>query len=269
MTVNLHVVALDQPPKLSSHLSPSLVLGVFAALAIGAAIWAIRESVRTRDVVPIAVCLGALICSFNEPIYDQLGKIVYASNHPVAFTAFGRHIPWFLVLGYVPWVGALPVVVWRLMEKGTPARTIRMLSAASFLSVVVVESTGTSLHAWGYYGVVPAKYLVVAPQMSAVPLVGGLLLYQLNHLVQGSRRLLLAVVPTLALPMVYASVSWPAYVALGADLPTALNWFAALAMVGLTVAVVWFVTEEAQRRWRASEPDRTVETIPAVGQFHG
>jgi hypothetical protein len=117
--------------------------------------------------------------------------------------------------------------------------------------VVAVESLGTSLDSWGYYGVAPLKYLGVAPQMAAVPIVGGLLLYVFGEQLHGGRRALLAVVPTMVLPLVYASVSWPGYIALNSDgLPAAVNWLAAAVMLGFTVMVVLAATWWASR-WRA------------------
>jgi hypothetical protein len=247
-------LAATAPPQLTSDLNPDILLGVFVALSAAAFLWAALASVRSRDVVPIAVCVGALICAFNEPVYDLLGKIIYAQNLAVAYTALGRHIPWFLVLGYVPWVGLLPWLISRLMAGGVPRRRLCAISAGSFASVAVVESVGTSLHSWGYYGVVPLKYLVVAPQMAAVPIVGGLLLYLLDDRVVGWRRLLLAIVPTVTLPMVYASVSWPLYIALGSQLPTALNWIIAALMLGLTATTVWVATGLAERWYAAGVP---------------
>jgi hypothetical protein len=254
--------AIDVPPRLTSDVDTRLVLAIFAALAGAAAIWMVWTAVRTRDPLPVALVAGALVCSLNEPIYDLLGKIVYAGDHPVAFTSFDRHIPWFLVLGYVPWVGLLPLVVARMMASGVSRGRLHALAFASFVSVAAVESFGTSEHAWGYYGVSPLKYLGVAPQEAAVPIVGGLLLYAVGGHVSGSRRWLLAVIPTLVLPLVYASVSWPVYVGLHSDWPAAVNWLAGIAMLALTAGMVVTTTSLAQR-WRAG--GLALGAAPTVG----
>jgi hypothetical protein len=245
---------VDSPPYLTSDVSPTAVLIVFGTLSAVCLIWAIRCAVRSRDVAPVAVCLGALLCALNEPVFDVLGKIVYAHDHYIAYTSFGRHIPWFLVLGYLPWVGLFPYLIAQQMAAGISRARLHAISIGSFVSVVLVESLGTSLHSWGYYGAVPLKYLVVAPQMAAVPIVGGFLIFAVGDVVQGWRRILLGIIPTLALPLVYASVSWPIYFGLHSSLPSALNWVLALAMLGLTAIVVTETTRLAHgwhARWAA------------------
>src|ERR1700722_12368975 len=96
------------------------MLILWGVLVVAAATYAIYLAVRNRDVLPVAVCVGALICAFNEPIYDTLGKLVYARTPPsyVAFTTFGRSIPWAVVIGYLPWVGLVPYLLYRQMVKG-------------------------------------------------------------------------------------------------------------------------------------------------------
>ena len=73
----------------------AFVIG-FGVLAAASVLVAIRISIRGRDPLALLACVGALVCSLNEPIYDYLGKIVYASNSTHAYTAFGRQIPLFL-----------------------------------------------------------------------------------------------------------------------------------------------------------------------------
>jgi hypothetical protein len=248
------LLALDAPVEIPSRVSPLLVLIVFGAVAFASAAYATFLAVRRRDWVPIVVCLGALVCAFNEPIYDILGKIVYASNHPVAYSYFGRDIPWFLVVGYLPWVGLLPYLISRAMSRGIPRQRLHLLAFGSFISVVIVESFGTAFDAWTYYGDVPLKFLVVAPQMAPVPIVGGYLLFALADSLAGWKRVLAAfVISTVALPMVFASASWPLYVGLNADLPVFVDWLLGAAMLALTVFTVLAATQLAQNHWRLRE----------------
>ena len=131
-----------EPPAVQSDIDPAIILGAFAVITVGACIWAIRLAIRERDMLPIAACLGALVCSLNEPIYDILGKIVYAENHAMAYTAMDRDVPWFLVIGYIPWVGALAVAIARMMANGVDRKVLHTIALASCLSVVVVETLG-------------------------------------------------------------------------------------------------------------------------------
>jgi hypothetical protein len=246
------LAALAEPPATTSDVSTTLVLVVFAALAAGAFAYAVYAAIRRRDILPVAACIGALICALNEPIYDLLGKIVYASDHTIAYSAFDRDIPLFLVVGYLPWVGLLPYLISRMMRAGVARSRLHAIALASFASVVVVETLGTSLDAWTYYGEPPLKYLGVAPMMAPVPILCGFLLYAFGDVVHGWKRAFAFVIPTLALPAVYASAGWPMYLALYSDVPKSVQWLAGAATLALCALVVVAVTAAAER-WRSAE----------------
>lgn len=109
------------------------------------------------------------------------------------------------------------------------------------------------------------KFLVVAPQQIAVPLVGGFLLYALAGQATGWRRPAIGfVVAAIALPIVYAGASWPVYVALYSDLPAALDWVLSLVMLGLCVGMAVASTFLAEK-WRTGLQSRqsTPQTDPA------
>jgi len=232
------VQTFPSPVTTSSDVSPELVLAIFVLLALVGFAYALLMAVRLRDAVPVLVCVGSLLCAFNEPIYDILGAITYADDHAVAFTLMGREIPWFLVAGYLPWVGVTPWVISRSMAAGLSRRAMHVLAAGSFLSVVVVEALGTSLHAWTYSAPMPIEWLVVAPQMAVVPLLGAFLLFVLEPWARGWRRLVMIAPPLIALPATYAASSWPMYAAAYGDVPGVVRWGAALVSAALLVGMV-------------------------------
>jgi hypothetical protein len=266
-------------PTLHAKVDTTIFLGGFGALAAGAVAIAVLISLRSRDPAAVIVCAGALVCSLNEPIYDYLGKIVYATNSTTAYTAFGRHIPLFLVLGYVPWVGLLSFAVSRLMARGADRRRLYAIALGSFLSVVAVETLGNLADAWTYYGRPPLKWLGVAPQMAPVPILCGALLYMLGTRLRGVRRLVLIVVPAVALPAVYAGAGWPMYLALYSHVPKLVQYLAGLTTVGLCAGIVVCAAAAAER-WRAAQPPVKVQPTPEedhaplparqpVGAVHG
>lgn len=215
-----------------------------------AIIWAVRLALKNRDLLPIACCAGALAAAFNEPIYDILGKIVYAQNNPMAFSSFGREIPWFLVIGYVPWVGLAPYLVYKMMEAGIASRRLHIAAVVLFVSVVIIETFGNLLHLWSYYGEAPMKFLVVAPQAVTYPLVGGFLLYVLAGGLTGWRRSGVGfVVAAIVLPIGFAATSWPIYAALYSDLPVVLDWILSLVMLALCACMAVASTYLAEK-WR-------------------
>ena len=239
---------IPHPPSIESAIDPLYILAAFSLVAFVSAAYAIYWSLSKRDPIPVFACIGAFICALNEPFYDILGQIVYASNHPFAYNGMGRDIPWFLVIGYIPWVGLLPCFVARMMASGSPRRTLHLLAAGSCASVIVVETLGNMFDGWDYYGEAPLKYLVVAPQLAPVPIVGGLLIYAFAYPLQGWKRAGVAlVVSTVALPIVFAGASWPLYVGLNFDLPIWIDWILGIAMLSLTAGFVVGATSVAER----------------------
>lgn len=229
---------IPAPPPLTADIDPRLLLGLFIALAIAAAAAAVRLTIRYRDPLPLVCCATALLTALNEPIYDILGKIVYAADNPMAYHAFGRSVPWFLVLGYLPWVGLAPYLVYRAMEAGVARRRLHIVAFGLFVSVMCVEIMGNSLHLWTYYGEPPMKYLGVAPQAVTYPMVGGFLLYAIAGSFHGWRRGAIGFgITAMILPIGYAATSWPGYFALHSDLPAALDWIASAALLAFCAAM--------------------------------
>jgi hypothetical protein len=230
-------------------------LAGFGGLALAVVAAAVRRALRHRDPVPVAVCLGALVCALNEPIFDELGQIVYAADATRAYTAFGRDIPLFLVVGYVPWVAGLSYVIAQLMAAGVPRRRLHLIALGSFLSVTAVETAGTSVAAWTYYGEPPLKYLGVAPMMAPVPIVGGALIYIAGTQLTGRRRWLVGIVPIFSLPAVYAAAGMPMYVALHAETSKLVQYLAGAATLAFCTVVVLAATAIAAR-WRVMSAGR-------------
>jgi hypothetical protein len=239
-------------PHTTSDVDTDVFLALFGVLAAAVIVAAAVRSLRRRDVVPIAVCAGALLCALNEPIYDELGKIVYADDATRAYTAFGRDIPLFLVVGYVPWLAGLSYVVAELMRRGASRGRLHWIALGSLASVAAIETAGTSVHAWTYYGAPPLKYLGVAPAMAPVPIVAGALIYVLGTRLSGARRLLIGLVPLFALPAVYAAACMPMYVALHSQTSKLVQYLAGVATLALCAAVTAAATAIAAW-WHAGE----------------
>jgi hypothetical protein len=233
------IVGLPDPPVLVSEFSPAVMLVFFGATALAALGLACYWAVTRRDALPIVTCVGAAICSLNEPIFDVLGKITYAENNPMAFTAFGRAIPWFLVVGYIAWVGLFPYVIAGWMAAGWSKRRLYLVSVLGMLSVVGTEVVNRFVHGWKYYGEPPLQFFGGVTAMASVPLVAGFLLYALALPATGFRRLIFGLfIPILSLPMMFASTGFPLYLALYNDLPPVFDYAAVVALLVLIWAAV-------------------------------
>ncbi|MHB8694358.1 MAG: hypothetical protein ACYDHH_24225 [Solirubrobacteraceae bacterium] len=266
----MHGTSIAPPPVFESGASPSLMLIVWGLLALAAFCYAVLLAVRNRDVLPVAACIGALICALNEPIYDILGKLVYAHapSGYIAYTAFGRHIPWSLVIGYLPWVGLVPYLLSRLMARGISRSRLHLIALGLTASVGVVEILNALwLHGWRYYAPESGRGVLAGGivQMSAMPIVCGFLFYAFADRFTGTRRALLGlVIPTMALPLVFAATSWPLYVSNYADVSQAVRWAAAGLTVVFCVLAVLAAAYLAER-WHGlqTNPDGSVADRPA------
>jgi hypothetical protein len=250
------------------------MLILWGSLALAAVGYAAFLAVRNRDVLPLAACVGALICALNEPIYDVLGKLVYARapSGYIAYTAFGRHIPWTLVIGYVPWVGLVPYILSRQMAGGASRSRLHLIALGLTVSVGVVEIVNALwLHGWRYYAPYSARGVLAGGiiQMSSIPIVCGFLFYVFAERVSGVRRALLGIViPTMALPLVMAATSWPLYVSNYAEIPQWLRWAAAALAIAFCVLAVLAVTYMAER-WRGREAAPGAGAADADGRARG
>jgi hypothetical protein len=237
---------LGAPPELHSSVDPTALLVIWSVMAGAAVVAAIVLARRDRTALPVVACAGALVCALNEPIYDILGNIVYADTPAVAYHAFGRAIPWTLPIGYVPWVGLMPYVLYRLMRGGSSRATLHRIAAGLIASVAVLEVLNAVWwHNWKYYGEAPARSLLSGGvvQMAAMPLLCALLYLLFADRLRGWRRAALGLLcPSLALPMVFASTTWPLYISNHALLPAAVDWLCAAVTIVLALGAVPVIT---------------------------
>jgi hypothetical protein len=236
------------PPLVVSHVGPIAPLLFFGSVALAAVAYAVYLTVRDKDLLPVALCVGALICAINEPIFDVLGKISYADDQYIAYTAFGRSIPWFLVIGYLPWVGLLPLLIARAIARGVSSRALHLVALLGVLSVAGVEAVNLWMGGWEYYGESPLKFFGGVAAMACVPLAGGVAIHLLIEPLSGWRRLFAGLVaPTMILPMMFAATGWPLYVALYSDLPSVLDYAAVALMFVLIGSAVSAMTSLVEK----------------------
>jgi hypothetical protein len=266
----MHTNGIPNPPVFNSGPSPKAMLIFWGALVLAAAGYAVFLAIRNRDVLPVAACVGALICALNEPIYDLLGKLVYSKQPSsyVAYTAFGRHIPWTLVIGYVPWVGLVPYVLSRMMASGASRSRLHLIAFGLTASVGLVEVLNALwLHGWRYYAPESGRGVLAGGiiQMASMPILCAFLFYVFADRFTGVRRALLGIViPTMALPMTFAATSWPLYVTNYANVSQAVRWAAAALTTAFCVGGVLAVTYMAER-WHGREVARGLGAVDANG----
>ncbi|HEY4409629.1 MAG TPA: hypothetical protein VGO87_07090 [Acidimicrobiia bacterium] len=209
---------------------------VAAASAVAlSVVLAVRNWRRTGSPLHL-VCLAAgLLCALDEPMEDLVGKCWFPHKQ-IAFTVYGRGIPWWVVCCYVLFFGNLPYLFARAFEKGMTRRFFWQAMAAGFAFNAVIEIPFLNTNVYTYYGHQPFNvagfplwwmFVNTGGALSA-----GVLIWRFFLPALRSKPGLMAAVPFLTGPTYLA---WSLVV--GLPLHTALNSEAALWVTTLTGAV--------------------------------
>lgn len=225
-----------------------VLLIVFGAMAVAATAYAVHLAREDRSLVPLLAVLGAAVAVINDAVFDQLWDIWYPANiTPRLWTMLDRPIPLFLVLGYIPFIGVLPVVVARLLERGVRSRVLWYIAAATALGNLAVDLIGDAGSAWVYYAHGPLKYLTNPPITAAVPIVAGWLLFIARA--TRWRSLSAFAIPPVTLAAVYAGTGWPSFAALHIDgVPGGVQALCGLVTLALSASLIGAVAEYQRER---------------------
>jgi hypothetical protein len=136
--------------------------GLIVLTGLGAvAIWlyAITESRRRKDLVPVLIVAGAGLSVFYEPLGDAMAKVYYTENGQHRWiNAFGRDIPVFIGLLYFWYMSVGAMWLLRASKRGVTARQwwtcwSGYLAFALTLEMVAANGLANADGApWIYYG---------------------------------------------------------------------------------------------------------------------
>jgi hypothetical protein len=68
----------------------------------------------------------------------------------MAYSAFGRDIPRFLVLGYLPWVGLLPYLISRAMHAGVSRAKLHGIATTKLSQTIRAADRASAVAEAGY-----------------------------------------------------------------------------------------------------------------------
>ena len=121
--------------------------------------YAIRESLRRRDWIPVLVVAGCGLAIFYEPLGDQMAHVYYTERSQISWIdAFGRHIPLFIGLLYFWYMSVGAMWLLRAKRDGVTARAwwTRWAGFLCFaLGLEMLSAKGFSYPngaPWIYYG---------------------------------------------------------------------------------------------------------------------
>jgi hypothetical protein len=128
-------------------------------LVLAVSLYAITESRRRRDLVPVLIVLGSALAIWYEPLGDIIAKVYYTERGQDTWIyAFGRHIPIFIGFNYFWYMSIGALWLLRASKTGVSARKWwtawgGFLVFATALEMLASKGLATSQGApWIYYG---------------------------------------------------------------------------------------------------------------------
>jgi hypothetical protein len=247
-------VDLSAPQALSWTFTVACV--VFFLLAAAYVGWLARRG----ESMGIVMLIGGLLTSCFEPLADYMGLLWFADdNVAITWNLLGRHIPLYVLLGYVFFFGLQAYIDYRAIRLGMKAKYFVYSFAIAWLFDLALQATGATFGLYKYYGNNP--FLVFGAPVwwftidgIAVILIA-FVLFSLRHNFTGVGRLM----PILIVPATYAgwnaAVGLPIFTALNSNFDpvkngngsTSLVWLGGILTIGLCLLFFWVMLREIRR----------------------
>jgi len=255
---HLHMGATAQAVFTTGQVIPILVLGVIA----------LRVLRRDRDAVPLLLMFGGAAAMLCEPIVDVMGLCYFPrAGQWRLFEAFGRPIPWFILV-YVWYVGGQSFIALRQLEKGATVRDVWRLYAVFAVLDMVVETPGLYMHLYTYYGRQPFDFFRLPlwwPVVNgAMPIVTATLIYRLRPRLRGGAILAVIPIVPMADALTNAAAGFPLWVTLNTRLGYAWTYPVGVITCLLALLVVWMAAQAVHEPKIAVATGRARTAVPAV-----
>jgi hypothetical protein len=242
---------LEPPP--SSQLIPAPANGLYAdiffgIIGIAVLIWAIVSTIRTKNILPLLLVIGAGLVALDEPMIDVLGKIIYPLNYTNKFVSFGRDLPLWLIPPYMGFLGITPYYVAKLIQqKPVNKKALYLFSALPLIGIFLLDFAVAKTGHYQYYGEGlfhnGAGYFLTA----AYPLIAGYALFLSSSLKGVGAKIVQFFLPSVAFSAAFAVTSFPLCFALNTELPAIFDIIIRLISVLQTFGVVWFLVQTIMR----------------------
>ncbi|OXR45167.1 hypothetical protein B7C42_03125 [Nocardia cerradoensis] len=234
---------------------------VFGLVAVGYGAWLARRG----EVMGLALLVGGLLTCTFEPLADYIGLLWFADdNVAVTVNLVGRHIPLYVVVGYMFFFGLLSYIDYRAIVLGAGRKYFLGSFAIAFVFDWTLQATGANFDLYRYYGADPFRIFGAplwwfAIDGSATVLIA-FVMFILRHRIVGWGRLL----PVVCVLPLYAgwnaAVGMPIFAAKNSNFDPAVNGNGSnvLVLIGglLTFAAVaffgWIILGEIQRAQRGA-----------------
>ncbi|MDB5971507.1 MAG: hypothetical protein JWQ90_3957 [Hydrocarboniphaga sp.] len=217
--------------------------------------FALRYWRSSGSPIGLLFLLGGAWTYFNEPIVDTLGKCWHPAFGIWTYAViFGIHLPMFGMPVYMWYMGGQAFLAYRLYEKGISMRGLFLVYLLFMLTDCAFEIPALNLGLYVYYGDTQPLVFMNFPLWwpfvnSLMPMMMAAVVFRLDSLLLGPRRLLVIPLMWMLGAATNGLVGAPVWVAIHADVGIATTHLAALITIccGLMVcyAIGLLVAENA------------------------
>jgi hypothetical protein len=201
ITMTTSVLAIAEPPweMATPHTAQMIITVILGVVVAAFALAALYDWRRTGRPTFVLMLVGGYVCSFNEALVDVLGHCYFPGDGVIAYTAFDRPVPVWVVLAYVVFFGGLSYLMSEAFKRGASRRA--MWAGISIFGVlnVLLEIPMLRSGLYLYYGAqsfevggFPIIWLVIN---SLGSLFAAVVITRLSWFFTGARQLLLVAVP--------------------------------------------------------------------------
>jgi hypothetical protein len=239
--------------------------GVIWAVAGVLFVLALRNAIKTRNVLGLVLLLGGALAYFNEPVDDILGLVWHPRIHQDTVLNTIGPIPMWGLPTYIIFFGGIP---WLLLRE---LRRFRFTLKAfwigvglTFLADLAIELPLLQTNLYSYWGHgtppltiarFPLYWLLIN---TTGPIFCAAILFGVPQYFRGWRKLLLILVPVVADASCSIAVGLPVYTVLHAPhISNAVRWGGALLSIGIGLVIL-----DALSRWILART-ATCATSPA------
>lgn len=248
------------PETMNVITTTGIILVVVAMLVFAIRVWR-----STGDRTGLLMLGGGIICSFNEPIVDIMGRCYFAEQGSWdVYEMFGRTMPVWLIGAYVVYFGGLSWLTSRALQK-RPSRSQVYKGLLAFAVVdLLLEYPNLAAGMYTYYGDQPFELfgfpLAWLTINESGALLAAVLLVKFGHLLQGSRQWAI-----LLLPVVTNFCGWvislPHFYTINTNAPDVVKWAGSALAMGIGVAFIRFLVRSVTPEPEAA-PARRAAAVP-------
>lgn len=266
MTTSLLAVAEPPWAMTTPGTAQAIITAILAVVVTAFVVAALADWRRSGSPAFLLVLVGGYVCSFNEATVDVLGHCFFPVDGVIAYTAFGRGIPAWVVLAYVVFFGGLSYLMALAFKRGVSRRTMWCGIAIFGVLNVVLELPMLGAGLYVYYGDqpftvggFPVSWLVIN---SLGSLFGAVVVTRLSWFFTGPRQVLLVFVP-FATYMASWVLAMPHFAVTNTDAPTGVRLAAAALSMALGTFAIDALIRIGTGQWRLLPPSPAEQFAPS------